>query len=751
MNNLKYKLTIALMAIVFTIQAQKQSFQLQDENQHPLIGVTFTYADQSGISDNSGLIEFTYSEGSIMYLSYLGFGRWEMDNVLLESTVKKGHYIRESIQKELQPVTIISMRLKTTEEENMEFDYQDRMAHDGGELLSATPTISGIRKGGNYGLDPVMRGFKYDQLNVVMNGTQCATAACPNRMDPPTSQMAPNMLEKVEIFKGPYAMRFGGGLGGTINFVTSEPFFTEHAKVYGRLSGRYDSNGEVLKSESMVGIAGAKYNIGLFGSWAEGNDYTDGEDRTIPADFQRSSFGIKSAFNPSEHQTFEISAFQNKAKDVDFPALMMDLRSDKTLMLNASHKISFEERSLDSWTTTLFLSSVDHLMDNKLKNLDPRMMNASTDAKTKNYGGRTELLWKKGGTKLYLGADFKLEDAEGLREREFLMGPMSGNTLIDNAWQHGQIQKAGIFGEYNFRINAWQMVLASRVELNKAKVLDADPSFLEEYPDASTTQINPSFSIGGLNELTEGVTIGIWAARAQRSAGLAERYINKFSIGQDPYEMLGNPDLKPEVNNQVDLTFEWKTAKSNFSVDIFGGLMQNFISSIIDPSIATILPNRPGVRRFVNIDKAYKTGFEIGYNQHLTSWLCHDINVAYTYAQDAEREQPLPEIAPLDMRYSICGKLINDRLKPVLKVRYVADQNRISSEFGETATPGFTLLDFNIAYIMHNNLKIQVGANNLLDKTYYEHLSRSTAGMNPLPLNAQGRNFYLAFGYTLSK
>jgi len=162
------------------------------------------------------------------------------------------------------------------------------------------------------------------------------------------------------------------------------------------------------------------------------------------------------------------------------------------------------------------------------------------------------------------------------------------------------------------------------------------------------------------------------------------------------------------------------------------------------------LPNSPGVRWFVNIDNTYKTGFEVSYNQHLTSWLCNDLNVAYTYAKDLERDQPLPEIAPLDIRYSICGKLLDDRLKPILKVRYVMDQNRISQEFGETATPGFTLLDFNLSYTMNDHLRFQTGVNNLLDKTYYEHLSRSTAGMNPLPLNAQGRNFYLSFGYTLN-
>ena len=749
MNNLKFTIALAIVLLAMTGWAQSESFQIHDENNQPLVGVSFSYGDQNGISDGSGTIAFQYIQGTVMDLSYLGYGKWQMDDADILKAIQAGNYIRKSIREEMQPVTIISMRMKTNEEERHSFGFQEKMAHDGGELLNRDPVISGIRKAGSYGFDPVLRGFKYDQLNIVMNGTQCATAACPNRMDPPTSQMAPNMLDRVEIFKGPYAMRYGGGLGATINFVTGEPEFFTEPNVLGRLSGRYDSNGEIFKSEGTIGLAGTNYTIGLFGSWAEGNDYQDGDDRTVQADFQRSSFGLKSAVKASDAHTFELSAFYNQAEDIDFPALRMDLRSDETLMLNASHKMKFENSALDSWTTTLFLSSVDHLMDNRLKNLDPRMMNASTDAQTNNFGGRTEGLWKKGNSKLYLGADFKQEEAEGIRTREFLLGPMAGNMLNDNVWQHGQIRKAGVFGEYNFKVQNWQMIVAGRMEMNKATVLDADPSFLEEYPDSDVTQINPSLSIGGLREISEGFTLGLWAARAQRSAGLAERYINKFSIGNDPFEMIGNPNLDPEVNNQIDLTLEWKTSNTKLDLDIFAGYMQDFISSVIDPTVPKLLPNSPGVRRFVNISNAYKTGFELNYQQHLASWICHDLAVAYTYAQDTERDEPLPEIAPLDVRYSLCGKFFDDRLRPLIKIRSVADQSRISTEFGETITPGFTLLDVDVSYTFTTHLKVQIGANNILDKTYYEHLNRSTAGMNPLPLNAQGRNLYLAISYTL--
>ncbi|NND06866.1 MAG: hypothetical protein HKN87_10845 [Saprospiraceae bacterium] len=66
----------------------------------------------------------------------------------------------------------------------------------------------------------------------------------------------------------------------------------------------------------------------------------------------------------------------NCAKDADFAALPMDLRNDNTLMISLRHHISLTGRYLSSWNTSLYGTFVDHLMDNKLKLLMPRMMDA---------------------------------------------------------------------------------------------------------------------------------------------------------------------------------------------------------------------------------------------------------------------------------------------------------------------------------------------------------------------------------------
>lgn len=738
-----------LLSTALFARAEQKEFRILDqESALPIEGATFEYADQKGLSDQNGVIRFTYIEGTSMQISHLNYGSWSLDDQAIRSAIESEVVYRKGVAVNLYPVTIIAMKSQSAQPESeMKIEYQERMEHDAADLLNQTPSFNSIRKGGNYGFDPVFRGFKYDQLNVVMNGAQSATAACPNRMDPPTSQMAPNMMDRIEILKGPHALRYGTGLGATINFIPAKLRFSSEPKLYGRISSGYESNGNLMRGESQLGISGEKYDLSFFGSWSQGDDYTAGNGETVQSDFSRGSFGSILGIKLARNQQLRVSATYNRARDADFPALPMDLREDDTWMFNARHDIQFEGKKLQSWNTTAFGSFVDHLMDNLLKPLDPRMLNAQTDATTYNYGGRTEGVWNFGNDKVYLGADLRVEGADGIRIREFLRGPIAGRTVEDNAWQDGWISKTGVFTEYQIKGQSFDYILSGRLEFNTAELNDATQEFTQVNAETQVEQLNPSVSLGILKDLGNKVQSGLWLARAQRSGSLTERFINYFPVGQDPYEMLGNPELAPEVNYQADLTFKFAMNEySIINVDLFAAYLDDYISSVIDTSLSPRLPMSPGVRRFVNIDDAFKTGFEVSWTQQLIAGLSHRLGVAYTYGQDLQRDEPLPEIAPLDLRYSLYGLYLNDRLRPEVTFRYVTEQPRVSSEFGESKTPSFSLVDVKIGYQLTKDFSVNAGVNNLLDENYFEHLNRSVRGAND-PIFAPGRNFYINLNY----
>lgn len=727
---------------ISTLTAQTNGqIQLLDANELiPIEGATFKYGTQHGVSDHEGYITFVLIKGEIMTLSHLNYGSWKWNESQIRDLIEQKIYYRQTSVETLYPVTIIVVKPHKNFNEEIEIGYQDRMEHDAAAILNQIPAMNSIRKSGNYGFDPVFRGFKSDQLNIVFNGAQSATAACPNRMDPSTSQMAPNMLERVEVLKGPYALRFGTGIGATINFVPVKNPFSEEKNVFGRLSSKYETNGDNFSSEGQIGISDKTYNVSLFGAWSQGNDYEAGNGQTIPSNFKRGSIGANLGFKITSNQKLALSTLYNFARDVDFAALPMDLRNDDTWMFNASHDITVDNEKLRSWNTSVYGSFVDHLMDNLLKPLDPRMMNASTAAKTYNYGARTEGKWSFNKNKLYSGADFRIEQAKGDRKREFLMGPNTGTTVFDNAWQNSQISKTAIFGEFHYSSEKLQYVFSTRLELNQAKVKDPAIEFTQVYSETSNIQFNPNLSLGVLKKFTQ-TELGLWLGRAQRSGSLTERFINYFPVGQDPYEMVGNPELHPEVNNQMDITFNWNKRNGALNIDVFMAYMQDFISSIIDPNLTPRLPSSPGVRRFVNIDQVFKTGFEINWTQQLASGLQHQLGVAYTYAQDLERDDPLPEIAPLDFHFTLRGNYLQGKLNPGATFRQVLKQPRISEEFGETETPAFSLLDIKVDYTHSKHLGLEIGANNVFDKTYYEHLNRPLSGTT-IPIYAPGRSFY---------
>ncbi len=261
------------------------------------------------------------------------------------------------------PATVIARSNGKAESDVVKVNASGKLSHDAGDFLSQNSFISGIRKSGGYGFDPVMRGFKYDQLNIVMDNGLSATAACPNRMDPPASQIPLAMVDQVEIIRGPHSLRFGNAFGGSIHFKSSSASFSDETKWFGRASGSYESNGNIKRTEALAGVKSEFYNLAFMAAYNEGNDYEDGDGNKIPSSFNRRNIGLSSLFKLSDSQSLKLVVNNNYAEDVDFPALNMDLREDDTWLMNVQHKINFKNSNLTSLSTSLYGSFVDHTMD----------------------------------------------------------------------------------------------------------------------------------------------------------------------------------------------------------------------------------------------------------------------------------------------------------------------------------------------------------------------------------------------------
>lgn len=749
LKNIFVALAFFALMVSTTEARQSSSFQVLDHNTHePIIGLIYHYADQKGVSDDNGFIKLTFVTGEILHLSHVNYGKWSLNEEQVQQLLLSGKLYRQEQLFNLQPILVISLKMADEKDKKIVISDQERLHHDAGAILNLNPVVNGIRKSGAFAFDPVMRGFKYDQLNIVIDGLQSAAAACPNRMDPPTSQIALNRIKQVEILKGPHALRYGIGLGGTINFIQEDPHFSMDKGVYGRFSSMYESNGNVFRNEGRVGFHGQNHDIGVMGSWSKGTDYVDGDGNAVPSSFMRGTVGMYGDFRIGSRDLIQVTVNRNFARDVDFPTLNMDLRSDDTWMASIRHTKTHSGPHLQKWTTSAYASLVDHLMDNRLRELSPRMMNATTPAKTEHIGARTEGTWQLGKAKLFTGADFRTEAAEGIREREFLMGPNAGKIFYDNAWQDSRINKTGLFGSYHLPVGEYVFSLAGRLDVNQAQANDNAVEFVQVNPETSVIQLNPGISSGLKRDLGDKFNVGLWLARVQRSGSITERFINYFPVGVDPYEMVGNPELNPETNNQLDLVLGYQASKISAEVNFFAAYLTNYITAE-KVDLTPRLPTSPGVRQYVNIDEAMKTGLELAVNHLIGYGISQQLMLAYTRGQNLSAGEALPEIAPMDLRYFLLGNHLNNRLHTAIRLRHVVAQKMISKSFGERETPSFTILDIDASYSLTNSIAVKVGAQNLLDQAYYEHLNRPF-GADRRPMYAPGRNFFVMLSVKFS-
>jgi iron complex outermembrane receptor protein len=630
--------------------------------------------------------------------------------------------------------------LKNNTSKKISANHSDFLNHDAGNFLTNLPEIGGRRIAGSYATDPVLRGFKFEQLNIVNDGSLTSIQACPSRMDPPASQVNLNLVKEAEIYKGPYQFRFGNSFGGTINFVSIDPKFTEKPVFSGRLSTGYETNGYGTRNELLTRLSTRKFNIDLFGSYQKADDYKDGNGNKVPSAFERYNIGSRASYRWNDHNVTTAQVTTNQARDVKFATGMMDLLKDNTWLYSLKHDMTFQNSVFKKLSLSSYLSEVDHTMGTPDMSMISRI-------KSRSGGGRAELKLQWDNNLLYTGADFR-HDGEREVPQEMNMSHGGMPMKSYSTWQNGQINRLGWFNEFQRHWGNNKITASYRLDYSHSTANDPSPLFTTWYGDKlSTNQTTHSFSLSYNRVLDQHQQITVLMGRGERSAGITERYISFFPLGNDFYQYLGNPFLKSEKNYQIDLVYSYKNDKLSFQMDAFYSRLKDFISSEISTDIKPTFPMFKGVRQMINIDNAYKAGIEGSVQWNITNYLRTEAAAAYTYAKNMSQDVPLPEIAPLETRFRLEGNFNVFSLGA--EMRYTGQQNRTNPLFGEIPTKDFTLFNIDARVEVFKNFNATLQLRNIFNRAYTEYLNKTSASSGYTQrFMSPGRNFALTCSYT---
>ncbi len=619
---------------------------------------------------------------------------------------------------------------------------------DIGKLLTSQPNISGIKKG-SVGIDPVMRGFKYSQLLVLLNSNTKIEGGCPNRMDPTFSHISKNNINDIIILRGPYALKYGANFGGTIKVITN--YLQFHDKFENHIDALFgtQSNHVGLNTNLKIHGGGKKLAYNISGSWSKFGNYEDGNGNKVNASSEHYDFTVNLGFKPVEGHLIKLDFTKSLGLNVDFPALAMDEREDNTKIYDIEYfGTKFKTEKINFIRAGAYFSDVNHIMDNKQRPFSDTLV-AISEIHATNLGTNVAVNFDLYGGKLEVGLDYYNITKTGDRTKQLIKQP-GLPKFSESIWDNANISNIGLFAEYQIEKEKINYVFSLRADNNNATSnpmsrikSNGDLQYYES--NTNSDYFNISFSAGLNWEFSNNKNLSFSLGRGVRSPDVTERFIILLPVGYDNYDYLGNPQLLPETNYEADLGLSLTKLKyGSISLSTFFSYVEDFISAKeVPPSVA-----RPqtkgvlGVKQFVNIDHVFLTGFEFSYKSpEINNWGL-SLDAAYTLGvnNSLPNNDYLAEIPPFEANLNLNYKLFKNSLVPSLNLRMVASQNKISEEFKEATTPGFGILDFNLVYRYSNNISFVGGVSNIFNTAYYEHLNRRIIGSKS-PFYEPGRIF----------
>jgi iron complex outermembrane receptor protein len=552
-----------------------------------------------------------------------------------------------------------------------------------------------------------------------------------------------------------------------INLNTEIPPHTDSSYIHLKALQAYETNWDGNKQHLNVfgGYKGFYYNFA--GGRKEYGNYSDGNGNKVNSEFRKYNYKGQLGFIPFRNHTFSLNYENSMSRDIRFPALPMDERKDDTQLLSAGYLVTNLSDVIESVQFKVYQSDVRHEMDNKYRpNSDTVVAISIVDAL--NRGARLEAVLNVSGGTLIAGMDYEDIRKDGDRVKNMIMQP-NLPVKTEMLWNDAEIQNVGGFAEYSYRLDSWEFVGSARIDLNSATsgdIIIQHPMFGEIYhyggDSIRSEYTNFSISLGTTWKLSKSFALSLALGRGTRSPDMSERYIILLPIGYDEFDYLGDPQLKPEINNQADLTLKVTNQHVGIiQLNGFYALVNNFITgkrlppAQQKPLTADVL----GVKQFYNAGNARLSGFELAYATPSRHKLGGSVFASYTHGTIDEvlkyivnengdvtgdevlTNDAMTEMPPLEATLSLNYRLFHDKIIPRINLRLVSDQDHVSAASYEKPSPGFAVAGISVNYTFNDYVRIIVGANNLFDAAYYEHLNRNIIGSSN-DLYEPGRSFY---------
>ncbi len=626
-------------------------------------------------------------------------------------------------------------------------------AHDGADFLKTIPGFSVIRKGGTDG-DPVLRGMAGSRLGILIDGEHIL-GGCGGRMDPPTAYVFPEAFDRVTVVKGPQSVLHGPGQSAGVVLFERDPkrFAEPGARAYGSLlGGSFGRHDEVVDAQAGT----PAFQVQGVATRSHANDYADGDGKRVHSRYTRWSANGALAWTPDERTRLELTGATS-----DGEAAYADRMMDGTKFKRTNAGLRFRKDGLSPFVERIeahaFHNYVDHVMDNfSLRPLAPGSMPAVSNPDRETRGAKFLAHLKPNDTnRVALGVDWQAND-------HTVRSTMNEAAMPYEAMPRGEdatFSNRGVFGEWTHEHPGTGRLVAG-LRLDRWRTEDQRATIRLGKGSMAATVPNPTAGETRSDTLASGFArvereLGGKATTLYAGLGRVERfpdYWELFSDREGP-ESISGFGTRPERTTQLDIGVLHRAGDWHATASAFAARIDDYI--LIQSGVARTMPTRAAtIAR--NVD-AKTLGLEAGVGRAFAKHWKADATLAWVRGENDTDGTPLAQQPPLEARFSLT------REDPVWSLgallRAVSRQDRVDPGKGNIAgqdigpTGGFAVFSLNAGYRFSKTVQVTAGVDNVFDRTYAEHLSRSGAMvpgyLQTTRVNEPGRTLWVKLQFSL--
>ncbi|HJS00539.1 MAG TPA: TonB-dependent receptor [Flavobacterium sp.] len=607
-------------------------------------------------------------------------------------------------------------------------------------FLQQSSKVNMIKRGA-YAWEPIINNMPSERTLITIDGMRIF-GACTDKMDPITSYVEVSNLSEATITSGQEGSCFGNTIGGSIDLKRNKASFGEKKWKFHVNSGFETNNNQKILGASV------NYNDNLFYMDSDvmirnAENYKAGNNKEVLfSQFNKTNFSNTFGFKLKENKIIETSLIYDKATDIGYPALPMDVSLAEAIITSLKYEYIPLNSTIKHWETKIYFNTIKHKMDDTTRPNVPIHMDMPGWSETFGYYSKATLLKEKHHFLINLNSFYN----KSIAEMTMYPSNPNENLMFMYTWPNVRTLYNGVFLEDEYVFNchsSLKITTAIGSHINHVASQFGLESMQIFYPEMKAQKNRILKSVASkYNHVKEGFEYSFGLAYGERAPSVSEGYGFYLFNSFDGFDNIGNPDLKNEkaLESSFSIGFKDDKFKINASTSYFK--IYDYIIAKTDPILVPMTIGANGVRIYTALDYATLFNASISAEVYLSNSFKWVSQVTYAKGKDNENNN-LPFISPLSYNSSL--RFSKNQFNAEISIAGNTTQTNFNPEFGEDRTPSYAIFNSSIGYkfkLGTNSFITKLGTENLLD-TYYS----SYADWKNIP--RMGRNFFINLNCSL--